>query len=79
LDIALNRSRGKQRPIGPFDRNIDEGKRRNGLALAVLEHLKIVFRQGSDELPLLIGDERVHLDVLNLGLERRGGRRRWLL
>ena len=48
------------------------GERRNRLALAVLEDLKVVLGQVADELALLVGDERVDLDVFDLRLERRG-------
>ena len=42
-------------------------------ALAVLEDLEVVLREVADELALLVGDERVDLDVFDLDLE---GRRR---
>ena len=78
LDIGLDGLIGEQRPIGPLNRDVDQGERRDGLRLPVLEHAKILFRQIGYEPPLLVGDEHIDLDVVHLHLERGRLRRRGL-
>ena len=63
---ARSASRLEERPVGPLDRNIHEREVRDRLRLAVLEDLEVVLRQVADERPCLVGDERVHLDVVDL-------------
>ena len=63
--------RGEQRPIGALDRDVHHAEGGDGLRLAVLEHLEVFLLQVADELALLVGNDRVHLDVLDLRLEGR--------
>ena len=50
---------------------LDERKRRDRLTFSVFKHLEVVLGETADEISLLIGHQRVHLDKLDLGLEGR--------
>ncbi len=83
LHIRLDGTGGEQRPLGALDGDVDDGERGNRLRLVVLEYLEVFLFQVPDEVPLLVGDDRIDLDVLDDRLE--GGRgcgrlllRRWL-
>jgi hypothetical protein len=82
LHVGLDRRLGVERPIRLLDRQIDQGEGADRLALAVFEDLEVFFLEVADELALAVGDERVDLDVLDLGFEGWGlqrGRRLLLL
>ena len=70
--VGFDRRFGEQRPLQALDRQVDEREGADGLTLPVLEHLEVVLRQVADEPALCVGDERVDLDVLDLGLEGGG-------
>jgi hypothetical protein len=76
LHVGLDRGLGVERTIQFLDRNINQTEGADRLALIVLEDLEIFLGQVADELALAVGDERVDLDVLDLGFESRGLQRR---
>ena len=59
---------------GRLDRQLDVREHLDLLRLAVLEDFEVVARQAGDEVALLIGDDRVDVDVVHLDLkgDRRG-------
>ena len=65
LHVGLDRRRGEQRSFGPFDRNVDEGERRDVLTLAVLEQLEVVLREVRDRGALPVGDDGIDFDVVD--------------
>ena len=69
LHVGLDSPGREQRAIGAFDRNVHHREGGDGLRLPVLGHLKFVFLQVADEIALLVGDNSIHLDVLDLSLE----------
>jgi hypothetical protein len=71
LDVGLDRRGGEERALAALDRNIDQRKGIHRLRLPVLEQLEIFLLQIADEAAVLIGDERVDLDVIDLDLEGR--------
>jgi len=62
-------ARSSDRPIGALDRDVDDREIRDGLALAVLEDLEVVPGEVADEASLAVGDEHVHVDVVNCTLK----------
>ena len=70
LDVALDRPIRKQRPRLALDRDVHQRKHADLLRPSLLEHLKIVLRQGGNEPALLIDHACVDLDVIDLGAER---------
>ena len=73
LHVGLDRRRGEQRSFGPFDRNVDEGERRDVLTLAVLEQLEVVLREVRDRGALPVGDDGIDFDVVDLHPEGHRG------
>ena len=61
-------------PIRALDRQLDVRKHFDLLRLSVLEDLEVLTRQAGDEVALLVGDDRVDVDVVHLDLKghRRG-------
>ena len=57
-------------PIRALDRQLDVREHLDLLRLSVLEDLEVVARQAGDEVALLIGDDRVDVDVVHLDLKR---------
>ena len=57
-----------------LDRNLHIRERVDLLQFAVLEHLEVLSREARDEVPLLVGDDHVDVDVVDLDLkgDRRG-------
>ena len=76
FDVRFDRRAGKQRAVGPFDRNIDQGEGGDDLRFPVLEDLKVFLLQIADELALPIGHDDIDLDVVDADLESGGLRRR---
>ncbi len=70
-DVRLDRLCGEERPFGAIDGNVNQREAADRLRLAVLEDLEILLLQVADEAPLLVGDDRVDLDVVHLQLEGR--------
>ena len=58
-----------QRLLGALDRNRDLGERRDLLGDPFLENLEVIPGEGAEELSPLVHDERVDLDVVDLGPE----------
>ena len=56
--------------IRTLDRQLDVRKHLDLLRLAVLEDLEVVARQAGDEVAVLIGDDRIDVDVVHLDLKR---------
>ena len=75
LRVRRNDALRVEEALGPLDRDVDLGEQLDLLRLAVLEDLEVVLGQPRDEVALRVGDERVHLDVVDLGLEGDGRRR----
>ena len=73
-NIFGQRPAPEQLLLVPFHRDFDSGKRVDFDWLAVFEHLKVVARQPAHERALLIGDDDIDVDVVDLDLERHGGR-----
>ena len=53
--------------------NVDERERIDLLRLAVFEHREVVARQSGDEPALLVGDDDVHVDVVDVDLKCDAG------
>ncbi len=70
LDVGLDRLAREQRPLGAFDRNVDQREGRHFLGLAVLEDIEVVCSEVSDRVALRVGDERIDLDVVHFDAER---------
>jgi hypothetical protein len=67
---CVDRARsGRAAPCGRG--NPDLGEHGDLLAHAFLEHLEVVAGEAGDDLPRLVGDERLHLDVVDVRRERR--------
>ncbi len=75
LRVRRNDALRVEEALGLFDRDVDLGEQLDLLRLAVLEDLEVVLGQPRHEVALRVGDERVHLDVVDLGLEGDGRRR----
>ena len=74
--VGLDRGGREERRVRPLNRDVDQRHDRQVLLLAVLEDLEVILGQVADEAALRVGDDRVHLDVVDLGPERH--RRRLL-
>ena len=73
---VLRRSRPlRRRRLRAVDGNPDLGEHGDLLARALLEHLEVVAGEAGDDLACLVGDERLHLDVVDLGAKDGGLRR----
>jgi hypothetical protein len=75
--VWLEGGLGIEKPVGAVDVNIDEGERRDGLGLTVFEDFEVVLCQIADEMPVVVRDRGVHLDILDADAERgelRSGR-----
>ena len=76
--IGRHRPAERRKPVLPLDGNVHEREGIDFLRFDVFENVEVVFREARNEMPLSVGDDRVDVDVIDLGLKRhrrRSGRR----
>ena len=69
-DIGLGGCGPAPRLVWRADRHVDKREQLDILQHVVLEHLEVVGAEVADRVPVRVGDDGVHLDVVNLDLER---------
>ncbi len=72
FDVGRHRRVAHHQPGRPLDRDVHLRKDVHLLQLAVLVDLEILAREALDDVALVVGDDGVHLDIVDFDPERDG-------